>query len=79
MQEVAERQNYYRSLHGVPALAYDPALAASAQAWADRCVFQHSGPGENMAMGYGTMAGTDAWYDEVRGLSQRGPPLGTRC
>jgi hypothetical protein len=65
MQDVVNRHNQYRLLHSVPALAHDPSLAASAQAWADRCVFQHSGPGENMAMGYGTRAGTDAWYDEV--------------
>jgi hypothetical protein len=67
MQDVVDRHNQYRSLHGVPALAHDPSLAASARAWAERCVFQHSGPGENMAMGYGTMAGTNAWYDEVGG------------
>ncbi len=59
----------------MPALTYDPALAQSAQAWADRCVFQHSGPGENMAMAYGTMAGTDAWYNEVRGSRGAAPEV----
>jgi hypothetical protein len=52
-------------------------VAANAQAWADRGVFEHSqsydipppaGPaGENLAMGHDTAtAATDSWYSEVK-------------
>jgi hypothetical protein len=41
--------NSLRAKHGAAPLAFNGQLAASAQAWADRCVFQHSGPGENLA------------------------------
>ena len=62
--------------HNVPLLTWDCDVAASAQAWADRGVFEHSnsydipppaGPaGENLGMGQssGTQV-TDNWYSEI--------------
>lgn len=67
-----DQHNKQRSKHGVPALAWDAKLAASAQAWADKCPNGHSGTsgvGENMAWGYANFpAAIDAWYNEVSGL-----------
>ena len=61
--------NKYRESHGVPPLKWSAAVAKSAQAHADRCVFAHSigSPfGENLAWGHDTIdrAITD-WYNEV--------------
>ncbi len=62
--------------HDAPLVVWDCDVAASAQTWADRGVFEHSesyeipppaGPaGENLAMGQATgLAATDDWYSEV--------------
>jgi hypothetical protein len=47
---VLDLHNAYRARHHAPPLAWDASLAASAQAWADRCVFQHSGPGGELSV-----------------------------
>ncbi len=58
----------YRAAHQVGPLAWSASLAADAQAWAQRCVFQHSGPGECLAMGHATWTdAVNAWYIEVGG------------
>ena len=46
--------NALRARHGAPPLAWAGDLAAAAQQWADRCVFEHSGPGENLAQYFDT-------------------------
>ena len=62
--------------HGVPLVSWNCDVAASAQTWANRGIFEHSdsysipppaGPaGENLAEGYATgTAATDAWYSEI--------------
>lgn len=61
--------NDLRLKHGVAAVKQTPALTAEAQAWADRCVFQHAqgtGHGENLAIGTGLTADQTMklWYDE---------------
>jgi uncharacterized protein YkwD len=67
MAAVLQRHNSYRERHGVPALTWDAALAQRAQQWADHCQWAHSGPGENLAMGFLTgPEAVDAWYNEVR-------------
>ncbi|KIZ02292.1 hypothetical protein MNEG_5669 [Monoraphidium neglectum] len=59
--------NSLRAKHGAAPLAFNGQLAASAQAWADRCVFQHSGPGENLAQYFpDPLQAVQAWYDEIR-------------
>ncbi|KAL9935854.1 hypothetical protein V8E36_005431 [Tilletia maclaganii] len=62
--------NQYRARHGVAPFTWDASLAASAQAVANTCVFQHSqgNYGENLAAGTGNYAytsGIDAWYNEI--------------
>jgi pathogenesis-related protein 1 len=63
-----ERHNEHRAEHCAAPLSWDDELAASAQAWADRCVFEHSGPGENLFANTGipsAAAAVDDWYSEV--------------
>jgi len=68
--------NKYRCMHGVPNLSWSSAVAAKAQEWANRGVYEHSSPyqlappagpsGENIASGYGSAAqAIDGWYNEV--------------
>lgn len=70
--DILALHNIYRCMHGAPALEWDATVAASAQAWADRGVYEHStgGPyGENLAWGYPSRSGTastKAWYNEVQ-------------
>jgi len=67
-QEALSRHNTYRSKHNVPDLAWSDGLASSAQEWADGCRIPmvHSGAGENLAYGFGSIgAAIDAWYNEV--------------
>jgi len=48
-------------------LTWDDALAAPAQSWANGCVFERSGPGENLAAGTGDFdaaAAAQSWVDE---------------
>lgn len=52
----------------IPDLVWDDDLAASAQAWADGCKFQHSGPGENLYASSGSSSPqdvVDSWASEV--------------
>ena len=68
--------NRYRGKHCAPPLAWSPALAASAQAWADHlrtagCAFEHSKTkhGENLAAGTSGALTPESvvtmWYREV--------------
>ncbi len=58
----------YRPRHSASALRWSSSLEASAQQWANRCVFEHqqgSGQGENLAWGYSdNIAAIDAYYAE---------------
>lgn len=70
--------NALRAKHGVPALSWSASLAKTAQAWADRCVFEHSntGLGENLAQGTGDYSGADAvndWYGEISAYDFNNP------
>ena len=54
----------------LPDVVWDPQVAAVAQAWADRCVFEHSDSpyGENLYIGSGTPSAAEAiqaWADEA--------------
>lgn len=61
--------NDLRIKHGAPLVTEPFALTMEAQAWADRCVFQHAqgtGHGENLAIGRDLTAyrAMQLWYDE---------------
>jgi len=77
---ILKLHNDYRSQQhssNMGKLEWDPALEAKASAWAGRCVYKHSGRGENMAYraGYPHMDQTEkqrvegamqAFYDEIK-------------
>jgi len=70
--------NAARAKHGVPPLSWSASLAKAAQAWADRCVFEHSNTnyGENLAQGTGEYSGADAvndWYNEISAYDFNNP------
>ncbi|KDQ16642.1 hypothetical protein BOTBODRAFT_84364, partial [Botryobasidium botryosum FD-172 SS1] len=62
--------NTFRAKHGAKPLTWSNSLATSAQAWANRCQFRHSGTkgvGENLAAGTGNYTPANAiksWTDE---------------
>jgi len=64
--------NVVRAEVGVPGLTWDPTIAATAQAYAAKCVFQHSGTaglGENLAAyappgGHTAKSPVDDWESE---------------
>ncbi|KAI9455844.1 CAP domain-containing protein, partial [Russula earlei] len=67
--------NTVRAQHGASPLTWSPSIASVAQAWADKCQFQHSGGpyGENLAAGTGSgytiASAVQSWTDEVCGPS----------
>ncbi len=71
--------NSYRAQHCVPALTWSAELAASAQAWADKCLIAHDSRrghiGENLAWGGDRSAASavDAWYKEVNDYNYEKP------
>lgn len=62
---ILEIHNSRRALHNVPPLTWNPALAAVAQDWSNKCVFQHSTLpyGENIAIGPATPELVAMFYD----------------
>jgi len=71
-QQMLDRHNVHRAQHCAPALTWDAEVAATAQAWAARCVFEHDAEnpfGENMSGGQGPgsnpEAPVDSWYSEI--------------
>jgi len=77
MQEVVDRHNLLRCMHGAPSLQWDDAIAASAQRWADTgtcdtLVHSEDGYGENIFWASPAPSpdklfeGVDAWYDEIK-------------
>ncbi len=60
--------NDQRARHGSPPLTWDWGLAASAQAWANRCTFMHSSVGrgivgENLGVHQDYLSSLTTWYD----------------
>lgn len=88
-KSVLELHNKLRADHCVPALTWSAQLAATAQEWANRCVFEHRQGGklgENLAMGtsgaYTAASHVQGWYDEIKDYdfanhrSRTGQPVG---
>ncbi|KAG0075758.1 hypothetical protein BGZ90_009521 [Linnemannia elongata] len=68
IQGILDHHNYYRSLHGAPALTWNWEAANFGENWLQYCAFQHSRDkfGENLAAGYSDFpAAIKGWYDEV--------------
>lgn len=67
---ILDEHNRYRAAHCAAPLAWSDELAATAQAWANRCEFEHSDTpyGENLAMGTSGYLPPEAvvemWYAE---------------
>merc|ERR1719413_37434 len=84
MQQVLDKHNQYRCMHGLPDLEWDDRVAEKAQSWADKGELVHSPEsfrvvdsvalGENMAFGVvQTGAGsTKQWYQEIQYTSPYG-------
>lgn len=69
IEEYLTGHNDFRAKHGADPLTWSTELASTAQAWADKCVFEHSGGefGENLAAGsgdYSISSGIEAWTSE---------------
>ena len=69
IEEWLQAHNKHRILHGVAPFTWSATVAASAQAYADTCPFNHSGSGygENLAWAsydQGRTGAVDAWYNE---------------
>ncbi len=74
--------NTFRAEHGAVALTWNATLAAGAQEWADRCVFEHgegakNGWGENLSAISGTtntiVKGIQLWEDEAKDYDPANP------
>lgn len=69
--QVVALHNEKRSLHSAQPLTWSQNLTTYAQSYADsyNCngtlIHSHGSYGENLALGYNTSAGIQAWYDEV--------------
>ncbi|KAI8094878.1 CAP domain-containing protein [Gilbertella persicaria] len=76
IQGILRIHNKHRSKHHAPALKWDKSLAAYAQKWSNRCVFEHSHGdyGENLALGFNSWSDViDAWYEEVKDYNYNQP------
>jgi len=64
--------NGARANVGVPALTWSADIATGAQAWANKCNFQHGGPGvwstlgQNIAASWGSPVNAQGWLDEIK-------------
>jgi pathogenesis-related protein 1 len=81
MQTMLDAHNAVRARHCAPPMSWSPALAASAQQWANRCVFNHdrNNPyGENLAWGTRLSAreAFGLWYEEISQYNWRAPGFG---
>jgi uncharacterized protein YkwD len=81
MQTMLDMHNYYRARHCTPPLTWSPEVAAAAQRWANRCVYDHDRDnplGENLAWGTQLSAreAVDLWYEEIGEYNYAAPGFG---
>jgi uncharacterized protein YkwD len=80
-QTLLDSHNAYRARHCTPPLTWSAEVAASAQQWANRCVFDHdpnSDLGENLAWGE-QLSATETvklWYEEISQYNYASPGFG---
>jgi uncharacterized protein YkwD len=77
-----DAHNAYRAKHCAPPLTWSTDIAAAAQRWANRCVFDHDRSnelGENLAWGtrLSVREAVSLWYDEVGGYNYAAPGFGS--
>jgi uncharacterized protein YkwD len=83
-QQILERHNLYRAQHCAPDLVWDEEVAATAQAWANGCVWKHDSAtsfGENLAyrsMNDSPLSTIDSWYGEVANYDFAAPGFSTK-
>ncbi len=80
-QVLLDMHNGYRARHCASPLSWSPEVAAAAQRWANRCVFDHDGNnelGENLAWGTELSAreAVGLWYEEVSDYNYSAPGFG---
>jgi uncharacterized protein YkwD len=80
-QILLDAHNAYRAKHCTPPLTWSAEIAATAQLWANRCVFDHDRNnelGENLAWGTRLSASeaVSLWYDEVSEYDYAAPGFG---
>jgi uncharacterized protein YkwD len=80
-QTLLDAHNADRARHCTPPLTWSAEVAASAQVWANRCVFDHdyhSGLGENLAWGTRLSAqqAVQLWYEEIGEYNYASPGFG---
>jgi uncharacterized protein YkwD len=80
-QTLLDLHNAYRAKHCTPPLTWSAEVAATAQQWAQRCVFDHdqkSDYGENLAWGTQLSAreAVQLWYEEISQYNYAAPGFG---
>jgi uncharacterized protein YkwD len=80
-QSLLDAHNADRARHCTPPLTWSPEIAATAQRWAERCVFDHdykSDFGENLAWGTRLSAreAVQLWYEEISEYNYASPGFG---
>jgi uncharacterized protein YkwD len=80
-QTLLNAHNAYRARHCTPPLSWSNEVAATAQVWANRCVFDHdhnSEFGENLAWGQQLSAAESVklWYEEISQYNYASPGFG---
>jgi uncharacterized protein YkwD len=81
MQTMLDMHNYYRARHCTPPLTWSPEVAAAAQRWANRCIYDHDRDnplGENLAWGTQLSAreAVNLWYEEIGEYNYSAPGFG---
>jgi len=82
-KQILDRHNFYRAQHCAPDLVWDEEIAASAQVWANGCVFDHDSAtpfGENIAyrsVNDSPLSPIDSWYGEVKDYNFAAPGTST--
>ncbi|KAG1465082.1 hypothetical protein G6F56_004953 [Rhizopus delemar] len=74
---ILRKHNTVRAKHHAPALKWNKKVAAYAQKWSNKCVFEHSygGYGENLGLGWANWGQLiiDGWYDEYKDYNYSNP------
>ncbi|KAG1472508.1 hypothetical protein G6F56_001498 [Rhizopus delemar] len=77
---ILKKHNTVRTKHHSPSLKWNTKLASVAQAWSNKCKFEHSNTeyGENLGLGYSSWEDLiiGGWYDEYKNYNYSNPVFG---